>query len=204
MQTVLKHVLRAHKWVCSKMSCPPCSIKPITLTKSGLMKLFPHNFGEPHNRTANPPGLNQHASAIDVCCPHKGSGDTIKSALVTHQNRWKWTEGHDIISSEKKVFWWFVLLRLWTMVRRLCIPRRFRYYEKSPATRVWAAEHLCWSWLLNYGGFMLCPRTCCVRTQKSQSWFWPGFHLKVYHKHGQKFVWTLQLVLSSDNWVLVE
>ena len=104
-----------------------------------------------HNQTANPPGLNQHACAIDVCCPHKGSGDTIEGALVTHRNRWKWIEWHDIISSEKKMFWCFILLWLWTMVRRLCVPRRFRYYEKSPATRVWAAELCCYRkwWLVS-------------------------------------------------------
>lgn len=65
MQAVLKHVIRDQKW---------------------SNETVPHNFGEPHNRTANPPGLNQHASAIDVCCPHKGSGDTIKSAFVTYGN----------------------------------------------------------------------------------------------------------------------
>lgn len=36
----------------------------LSVTKSGRMKLFPHNFGEPHNRTANPPGLNQHAMLL--------------------------------------------------------------------------------------------------------------------------------------------
>lgn len=28
----------------------------LSVTKSGRMKLFPHNFGEPHNQIENPPG----------------------------------------------------------------------------------------------------------------------------------------------------
>jgi hypothetical protein len=45
--------------------------------------------GENNNRAANPPGLNNHACAADVFCPHKGTVDTIKGSPVTHRNRLK-------------------------------------------------------------------------------------------------------------------
>lgn len=81
----VQNVTRSSKWVCVKLRSVLHALQGSQITtQMDMLK-----SGENNNRAANPPGLNNHACAADVFCPHKGTVDTIKGAPVTHRNRLK-------------------------------------------------------------------------------------------------------------------